>query len=67
MQGYWINTSTPSARAMASKALKSGEWVEIGMNPYRDVDFYRKDTSERVYSADEVIQIGPLVMAKNVK
>jgi len=67
MQGSWINTSTPSARAMASKALKSGEWVEIGMNPYRDVDFYRKDTGERIYSADEVIQIGPLVMAKNVK
>ncbi len=66
MSGEWVNTSAPKARNMAKDALKSDEWVEIGMNPYRDVDFYRKDTGERIYGADEIVQIGPLVMAKGV-
>ena len=37
------------------------------MNPYRGSAFYNKKTGAPVFEADEVIQVGPLVLAKNVK
>lgn len=67
MRGEWVNTEASKARHIATKALKSDEWVEIGMNPYRDVYFYRKDTGERIEAVDEVVQIGPLVMARGIR
>ena len=37
------------------------------MNPYRHSFFYDKNTGMPVASADQVIQIGPLVLAKKAK
>ena len=37
------------------------------MNPYRHSFFYDKATGQPLASADEVIQIGPLVLARNAK
>lgn len=48
-------------------ASGSDEWTQVGMNPYRGSAFYDKATGTPVFSADEVIQVGPLVLAKNVK
>jgi len=45
----------------------SGEWVQVGMNPFRHSFFYDKADGMPVTSATEVIQIGPLVLARNVK
>ena len=42
-------------------------WTQVGMNPYRKSAFYDKATGKPVFEADEVIQVGPLVLAKNVK
>ena len=42
-------------------------WTQVGMNPYRKSAFYDKATGNPVFEADEVIQVGPLVLAKNVK
>jgi len=43
------------------------EWTQVGMNPYRGSAFYDKATGNPVFDAEEVIQVGPLVLAKNVK
>ena len=48
-------------------ASGSEEWTQVGMNPYRGSAFYDKKTGMPVFEADEVIQVGPLVLAKNVK
>tara|TARA_Y100000114_G_scaffold157207_1_gene188010 strand:+ start:409 stop:4893 length:4485 start_codon:yes stop_codon:yes gene_type:complete len=48
-------------------ANKSPEWTQVGMNPYRGSAFFDKATGSPVFSADEVIQVGPLVLAKNVQ
>lgn len=42
-------------------------WTQVGMNPYRMSAFYDKATGKPVFEADEIIQVGPLVLAKNVK
>ena len=44
---------------------KDKEWIQVGMNPYRHSWFYEKTTLRPVKSADEVIQIGGLVLARN--
>ena len=53
----------------AAEIIASGseEWTQIGMNPYRGSAFYNKKTGAPVFEADEIIQVGPLVLAKNVK
>jgi hypothetical protein len=48
-------------------ASGSEEWTQVGMNPYRGSAFYEKKTGMPVFEADEIIQVGPLVLAKNVK
>jgi len=67
MKGGFVNTPVKDMEAMMEEAFNSPDWVEIGVNPYRDPEFYRKDTGERIKGADEIIQIGPVVMAKNVR
>jgi SHS2 domain-containing protein len=66
MEGAYKNESTESAVKRAEEALKSNEWVQVGFNPYRHAYFYDKANSNPVVSAKEVIQVGPLVMAKGV-
>jgi len=43
------------------------EWTQVGYDPRRHTFFYDRKTQKAVLSADEVIQVGPLVMARNVK
>ena len=40
------------------------EWIQVGMNPYRASYFVDKNTGTRLKSAEEMIQVGPLVFAK---
>ena len=42
------------------------QWTQVGMDPERHSYFYDRVNQDVVESADEVIQIGPLVLAKNV-
>jgi hypothetical protein len=44
---------------------KNEGWVEIGMNPIRHSYFYDKETQTPVVSAEEVVQVGGMVLAKN--
>ena len=66
MEGSYKNESTESAVKRSEEALKSDDWVQVGFNPYRHAYFYDKANSNPVVSAKEVIQVGPLVMAKGV-
>jgi hypothetical protein len=67
MQGEWQNADPEDVYATASELLNSDEWVQVGMNPYRASYFYDKADGMPLTSADQVIQVGPLVLAKNVK
>ena len=49
------------------KPLPHLEWVQIGMNPKRGSYFYDKKTGQPILTAKEVVQVGPLVFARDVK
>jgi hypothetical protein len=67
MNGKWRNVDPEVARKQAEEYLTNPDWVQVGMNPYRHSFFYDKATGQPLASADEVIQIGPLVLARNSK
>ena len=67
MLGKWSPISKADAKARAEAAMKDPAWTQVGMDPFRHSYFYDRDSMRPVLSADEVIQIGPLVLAKNVK
>jgi hypothetical protein len=65
--GDWVNKDPDDVYDFAKDALTDPEWTQVGMNPYRHSFFYDKATGEPVVSAAEVVQVGPLVLAKDVK
>jgi hypothetical protein len=65
IMGDWKPTTAAEAKLKADQALKSKDWVQVGMDPERHSYFYDRSSMEPVTAADEVIQIGPLVLAKN--
>lgn len=65
--GDYVPHNPENAKAYAEKIFNDPEWTQVGMNPYRASYFYDKTDNMPVVSADEIVQIGPLVMAKNVK
>ena len=67
MLGKWSPISKEDAKARADAALNDPAWTQVGMDPFRHSYFYDRDSMRPVLSADEVIQVGPLVLAKNVK
>jgi len=66
--GDYVPEDPYELEEFAKKALadKDSGWTQVGMNPYRGSYFYDKATGTPVTRADEVIQVGPLVLAKNV-
>jgi hypothetical protein len=64
MDGTYVAMSADEAYRLAEKALTEG-WVEIGMNPIRHSYFYDKAGQRPVKSAEQVVQVGALVLAKN--
>ena len=67
--GEYVPEDPYKLQQQAADIIASGsdEWTQVGMNPYRGSGFYIKETGIPVFDADEVIQVGPLVLAKNVK
>jgi hypothetical protein len=63
--GKWKPISAAAAKVRADAAIKDPAWTQVGMDPFRHSYFYDRDTMRPVLQADEVIQIGPLVLAKN--
>lgn len=67
MKGEWQGIPDEEAFKRASKLIDDPEWIQVGFNPERHSFFYDKDTMMPVFEADEVIQVGPLVLAKKAK
>ena len=71
MVGQW-KPMTPEEAYKRAKAIVDktapdhAQWTQVGMDPERHSYFYDRVNQDVVDSADEVIQIGPLVLAKNV-
>lgn len=65
IEGSWQNVAPAEAERMAKEAIDSPEWIQVGVNPTRHSYFYDRDTMEPVVQADQIIQIGNLVLAKN--
>lgn len=65
--GEWKPITPAEAKTKAQAAMKSKDWTQVGMDPFRHSYFYDRDTMRPVVAADEVIQVGPLVLAKNAK
>ena len=67
--GDYKNASPEEVAKMAEEIMAdpNSGWVQVGMNPFRHSFFYDKADGMPVTEATEVIQIGPLVLAKDVK
>ena len=68
----WENQTVEQTEREIDEALedskrKGSTWKQIGFNPQRSGYFYDKATFLPVASADRILQVGPLVMAKNVQ
>ena len=63
--GEWMDESPESIQKRAEEALNSPEWVQVSMNPTRSSFFFDKADGNPVVAADEVLQVGNLVLAKN--
>jgi len=68
----WQNQSIEQTKQEIAEALQDSQqpnstWKQIGMNPNRSGYFYDKATFLPVASASRVLQLGPLVMAQNVR
>jgi hypothetical protein len=67
IKGEWNPLSEEEAVRRAQEYLDHPEWKQIGMDPERHSYFYDRRTMEPITGAEEVIQIGPLVLGKNPK
>jgi hypothetical protein len=67
IKGKWNPISRADAVKRSQEALTSSEWTQVGYDPERHSYFYDRNTMAPVASASEVIQIGPLVLARNVQ
>ena len=78
MEGDWQNISPEDTRQyvidnnILEKSLdpNNEEWIQVGFNPERHGFFYTKsgkNVGQPVFDAEEIIQIGGLVLARNAK
>lgn len=67
----WVKSLDATAiRKYSDSLIKDSEWTQVGFDPRRQGSFYIRsgdNIGAAVTEATEVIQIGPLVLAKNVK
>ena len=66
IEGKFVETTPEQAFEEAQAALNNPQWVQIGVDPTRHSYFYDKNTTQPVVAAEEVIQIGNMVLGKNV-
>ena len=65
--GDYYNAESENVAEYAAQAIKDKNYTQVGYNPFRHGFFYDKDTGMPLKSAEEVIQVGPLVLAKNAQ
>lgn len=62
--GDWTNEDPQSVHDRAITFMNDPDWVQVGMNPFRYSWFYDKTDGMPLKSAEEVVQVGALVLAK---
>jgi len=62
MKGTNVGTSDDEVRRMMAEYMNDPNWTQIGMDPRRQSQFYDKSTGLPVWSAEQKLQSGPLVM-----
>ena len=65
IKGSLEYTSPDAAFAEAQAAINDPNYSQVGFDPYRHSYFYDRETTQPIISAERIIQIGPLVLAKN--
>ena len=71
MKGTWQENSIAEIEKMAGDYINDPAWVQIGYNPERQSSFYiREDKNGEtkgtpLESAEEIIQVGGFILAKN--
>ena len=65
IKGNFVNRTDAENEAIAQQALNDPAWTQVGFDPRRHSYFYDRKTGEAVTTAEEVVQVGPLVLAKN--
>ena len=64
--GATVEEMGRNGEKMIEEIANNPSWVQVGMNPFRHSYFYDRNTMQPVVAADEVIQVGGLVYAKDV-
>jgi GNAT superfamily N-acetyltransferase len=67
MEGKYKNISPEEAYKRVTELLNDSEWTQIGVDPTRHGYFYDRSNAMPVKSADELIQVGNFVLAKNAQ
>jgi hypothetical protein len=66
IKGEWQPMTNEEAVAHMQKHLNDPEYAQVGYDPRRrDYFYHRGDTRKPITHAEHVVQIGPLVLAKN--
>jgi hypothetical protein len=63
IKGTNVGTSDDEVRRMMLELLNDPNYTQIGMDPRRHSQFYDKSTGLPVWSAEEKLQSGPLIIA----
>jgi hypothetical protein len=67
MEGSWKSTTPEEAQKLAKEYLNHKDWTQVGMDPQRHSYFYDRRSGKPLTHADEIIQVGPLVLARNAR
>ena len=67
IEGATMDEQANNAKKIIEKIKNDPSWTQIGSNPFKHSGFFNRATGQPILSADEVIQIGGLVYAKNAK
>jgi len=67
MTGEYVDGADDELFTMAKEVFDSSEWTQVGYDPIKRGFFYDRETGQAILEADEVIQVGHLVLAKNAK
>lgn len=67
IEGEWINDTPENIYAEAKRLMNDPAWSQVSLDPMRHSFFYDRKNMQPVISADEVLQVGRFVIAKNVK
>lgn len=67
IEGNWVNMTPEEVFKSIKEKLNDPAWSQVSLDPLRHSYFYDRKTKQPVVSADEVLQVGRFVLAKNVK